>query len=478
MPARRGARAVDVTTASRRCRRLWAVIRTIGLAYSLLVFFAALIVLVQVVSGHSQLLGEEGNALERMFDRDQLALLGAYVAAGPLLMLSVGRNSNAGVVTALGMLAVAIAMHAADTIVNTRIEDGDTAQNIMFALVLVATLLAAWYAVQTGRHALGGGFSSALRVGTEFARAVARRRQSYRTLRWSRSWLLAAAVLAVPLAWIALSYLGTAVLVYGLGVPVAVFDVRKDQTEIYANLAVWMIVAIIAVEIARFGGAAILGFVLWRAAWRRVRLSAEEVVGTSAYRPLVFLRSFQDEDATVRPKGLLRWLIRREPRLEEVLVGKVSRLGPAVAIGLPGEQLPRLGALRAYYSDEEWKPAVLGWIGRAHMIFVVGGTSPWALWELTHILTQGLSGSLVLVIPPDASEEARRQRWDSLCHAASTSRWHHDMLSVNPRRLLAVVFDADGRLLVIRGSDRHQVDYELAVQVATLRLARDPAAPE
>src|SRR5262249_61590036 len=86
--------------------------------------------------------------------------------------------------------------------------------------------------------------------------------------------------------------------------------------------------------------------------------------------------------ATVTSKRLFDRLVRRRRRLEEIAVSALRPLGAAIAIGQPGERLPKLGAIRAYYPDDKWQAAVLEWMRRAQLIVLVGGASPWALWAL------------------------------------------------------------------------------------------------
>src|SRR5262249_32101397 len=91
--------------------------------------------------------------------------------------------------------------------------------------------------------------------------------------------------------------------------------------------------------------------------------------------PIVLLRSFQDDEKSVKRRSvlarLLFWGFGRHIRLEQAIAGELSRFGPFVAIGEPGERLPDLGAARAYFSDDEWQAAVLDWIGRARTIVVI-----------------------------------------------------------------------------------------------------------
>lgn len=78
---------------------------------------------------------------------------------------------------------------------------------------------------------------------------------------------------------------------------------------------------------------------------------------------VLLLRAFADDEESVLPKGVLARLQRRRSRLEEAVGIQLERLGPYVAIGMPSERLPQLGARRVYFSDEEWQSAVLRWIG-------------------------------------------------------------------------------------------------------------------
>jgi hypothetical protein len=189
---------------------------------------------------------------------------------------------------------------------------------------------------------------------------------------------------------------------------------------------------------------------------------------------VLFLRSFQDENAHVRPKRLFTLLARRRPRLEEVLVRSVSKLGPAVAIGLPGERLPPLGAMRAYYADADWQKAVLDWMTRAYAIVMIGGASSWLLWELGEVLRRGLAGRLLLILPPDVSQEERARRWQSLEAAIAGTPWHAAFRALDPHALLCIVFLRDGQVHGVAGSARHEADYELAVQVAMVAAVRQP----
>jgi len=131
--------------------------------------------------------------------------------------------------------------------------------------------------------------------------------------------------------------------------------------------------------------------------------------------PIMLLRSFQDDEKSVKRRSalarLLFWGFSRV-RLEEAIAGELSRFGPFVAIGEPGERLPDLGAARSYFSDGEWQAAVLDWIGRARTIVVIAGKTRSVRWELQQVVASGKLDHLVSIAA------ARYAGWQSCTLAA------------------------------------------------------------
>src|SRR5690606_38058744 len=89
----------------------------------------------------------------------------------------------------------------------------------------------------------------------------------------------------------------------------------------------------------------VLAVVILRFFWRLVVADAKRLLDDPSYRPIVFLRSFGDDQAKVTSKRLFDRLVWRKRRLEEIAVAALAPLGAAIAIGQPGERLPRLGAM-------------------------------------------------------------------------------------------------------------------------------------
>jgi hypothetical protein len=178
------------------------------------------------------------------------------------------------------------------------------------------------------------------------------------------------------------------------------------------------------------------------------------------------LRSFKDEQASVRPTSVLKSIVGLRFRLEEVVAANVKAFGPPVAIGLPKETIPPLGALREYYSDDDWRGAVTDWCARAEEIVVIAGTSPGSIWELRHIFENDLTNRLVVVFPPDLGHATKATRLAILAEVADGTVWGQEIRSVTPRDVLLVRLRQGGGLFVVHGSDRIQATYDLALKAA------------
>ena len=60
----------------------------------------------------------------------------------------------------------------------------------------------------------------------------------------------------------------------------------------------------------------------------------------------------------------------------------MTRVGPVVAIGKPGEPLPELGAARLYVGDADWKAKVTDMMARSRLVIIRTGSTPNLEWEI------------------------------------------------------------------------------------------------
>ncbi|HKA20506.1 MAG TPA: hypothetical protein VKN18_19635 [Blastocatellia bacterium] len=150
-----------------------------------------------------------------------------------------------------------------------------------------------------------------------------------------------------------------------------------------------------------FGAVGALGLAIARRMRARLNLANQ---AADRRAPVVYLRSFHfDKRLARRPLAIGRvFSIYTE---EEQLVQAVHDIGPVVAVGRPGERLPRLGAQRVYLEDIDWHQQILSWFARAALVIIhvppklTEGVS----WEIEQSLNVVMLDRLVFLISRDVS---------------------------------------------------------------------------
>jgi hypothetical protein len=113
--------------------------------------------------------------------------------------------------------------------------------------------------------------------------------------------------------------------------------------------------------------------------------------------PVLYLRSFDDDERAARIKGQLT---------EEEHLGKaLSQVGPFLAVGRPGESIPTLGASRVYLGDEAWQSTVEDLIRAARLVILRTGKTAGLHWEVERALQLLTPERLVLLV--DNARELR-----------------------------------------------------------------------
>ncbi len=134
---------------------------------------------------------------------------------------------------------------------------------------------------------------------------------------------------------------------------------------------------------------------------RSVR-SAARALAADWREPVLYLRGF-DDDRTAAvvddlPGALSSGLLTIHSR-EEQLVGALGAFGPVVAVGQPGEPVPRLGASRFYLPGDDWQAGVLELMEKAQLIVLRLGEGEGLWWEVEQARTTQPPGKLVLLVP-------------------------------------------------------------------------------
>ena len=219
--------------------------------------------------------------------------------------------------------------------------------------------------------------------------------------RYRVGWLLAnvaAAMFVVALVFIgavdSVALLAAGLLVLnGLRLTSDRSGVRKTAMSYLLIVLIWFGAFGIGVPVAKYIEASdisVLGVLLlglvWVAAWltgrvwRFSRGSLADMMKRGLGRPVLFLRSFEDEE-----------------HLDAELKDALRPYGPFVGIGKPGELRPD-GAARAYFDGEAWRPAIVAMMDDAAVLIVVPGLTPGLDWELTRLAeSERLSKTIFMV---------------------------------------------------------------------------------
>ena len=207
-----------------------------------------------------------------------------------------------------------------------------------------------------------------------------------------------------------------------------------------------------------------------RRARRLASISAREVSNRDRRPPVLYLRSFGDDNvrlrsATLGRRSLMeRFSPNRFDLFEEVLVRHLSAIGPVVAINPPGVTLPPLGAARETLSDGAWQSAVDSWMDQAALVVIgapPGSPSPGLVWEIQRVNDRQRWGQTVIVVPPLPDQEIRT-RWSAFS-AAEPDGPFPSMLDTDPARILTLT-QKNGEWVATTAGRRDEWSYSAALE--------------
>ncbi|MFJ3234726.1 hypothetical protein [Streptomyces sp. NPDC086787] len=225
-----------------------------------------------------------------------------------------------------------------------------------------------------------------------------------------------------------LSGLGDSPLIDG-GLPTG----RYLQVDSFGTLMVFVVLAVVGLgagsAVIVLSGLLMVGGVLIRRLGRSYALKdAEAAQQDSAEPPVLYLRSFTDDSATMPSSAIARTSVLerasfawRQP-FEEITVRHVWALGPVIAASHPADTRSRsdIGAARMRLG-RNWQSEIEAKVLESRLV-VVGATpeaiSEGLLREL-EILDRHPSVPVALVLAPLAKHELRR-RWHSFIDATTT----------------------------------------------------------
>jgi hypothetical protein len=194
---------------------------------------------------------------------------------------------------------------------------------------------------------------------------------------------------------------------------------------------------------------------------RHLAASVSEIRARDSRAPILLLRSFGDDMIGVFEGYRPSFGRRRSKSFEEVLTEHLWEIGPVIAIGRPGESLPRLGAAREYISNQDWQARMAEMAASAQRIVLIVGRTDGILWEIRKLLSTGFLGRTILVFPPILPEELRN-RWE----AVSKELGMGDACAVPVDQTLLLAFPTASESICVVGKRKRGNYYQEALRFA------------
>lgn len=211
---------------------------------------------------------------------------------------------------------------------------------------------------------------------------------------------------------------------------------------------------------------------LRRAARWFSRASYADQVERDPRPPILFLRSFQDDQVHLPERGNIRRLLRtifspgiRGRRLDHFLIESFSRYGPALALGNPGEKNLPFGAARVYCTHDCWKAKVTEIANRADYVVLVADSTPGVEWEISNFLLPPWKEKTIFLLAPKSTDLREAPTVAAAIAAAGVPE--------NGIPILACYWDAEDKLQVLRADKPRSPE---AFIVAMQTFFRDRAA--
>jgi hypothetical protein len=147
------------------------------------------------------------------------------------------------------------------------------------------------------------------------------------------------------------------------------------------------------------------------------------------------------------------------------LVAYLSALGPVVALGRPGENLPPLGAIRTYVDDANWQAVVLRQLDMCSVAVLQIGQSPGLLWEAEECARRLSPSQVLIVAGSDPRSHAERLK-AQIAYSAVRDRMARTGLCLPP-------LEDPGRQYVTFNPDRtpHVLDFRRGTRILAFHSA-------
>lgn len=205
-----------------------------------------------------------------------------------------------------------------------------------------------------------------------------------------------------------------------------------------------------------------------RIARRFMRRSLEDVQHLDARPPILFLRSFLNDQVALNARRFdpEQWLFdgtQRNANLDQILLAEGTVFGPSVALGDPGDPAPPYGAARGYFDHADWQAAVAGLCRDASAIIMALDSTEGVEWEVAHLATGRYAPKTLLLLAP---EDAVTENGRAMLRRAATRIFGEAAGAVLAARddAVAIGFDATGRPRVHVSTDLSADGYTILIR--------------
>lgn len=154
-----------------------------------------------------------------------------------------------------------------------------------------------------------------------------------------------------------------------------------------------------------------LGYTCFRRAKKFAVGSGEAAIAKDTRPPILYLRSFQDEEeestllgqfknvAASNRKNLAKGVPTSGIREQDALGHVFRKVGPYVALGKPGEKLPELGSTKLYVPNESWQETILDFFAGSKLIIFRAGQTKGLKWELNELVNKVDPLKVAMILP-------------------------------------------------------------------------------
>jgi len=177
------------------------------------------------------------------------------------------------------------------------------------------------------------------------------------------------------------------------------------------------------------------------------KYSAIELMDEDPRPPIIYLRSFTDEQSKASAKNRFNYLsgslagvymfthtptnfsalyrdmferdknrkisgsIRSTMDEQMFFAQYLSEFGPYIAIGRPGESFESmdLGAAKLYVNDEDWQKTIIELIESANVVVLEAGESAGLSWEISQLVSKANPQKVLMILPRHQS------KYDEFC---------------------------------------------------------------